>query len=188
MINPTQANSSSIVWPQYLTGAVKAIWRTARRRPAQPAFAHPVAESKAVLLTVRAFLPPAQTTVVCLAVEGTLNRYTYMSLIDMACAHYHQGRRRLLLDLRQTSQIELSGIFALYNIARLYGGQSLLDPEAGWAGLHQIAEDVTPALGTRVKLLAPSPVVVAALERASFCRFLDHYADWEAALAAFLLD
>jgi hypothetical protein len=183
MINPTQANSSSIVWPQCLTGAVKAIWRTARRRPAQPAFARPVAESKAVLLTVRAFLPPAQTTVVCLAVEGTLNRHTYMSLIDMACAHYHQGRRRLLLDLRQTTQIELSGIFALLNIARLYSDQSLLDPEAGWAGLHQIAEDVTPALGERVKLLAPSPAAASALEQASFCRFFTCYPDLDTALS-----
>jgi hypothetical protein len=53
-------------------------------------------------------------------------------LIEAANTHYSQGRRGLLLDLRQTSQIELSGLFALLNIARLYSGESLLDPEEGW--------------------------------------------------------
>jgi anti-anti-sigma regulatory factor len=103
-------------------------------------------------------------------------------LIDIASAYYHQGRRGLVLDLRQTSQIELSGLFALLSIARLYNGQPLLDPEAGWVGLHEAAEEVTPALGERVKLVAPSPVAAAALERANFCHFFTHYPDLDTAL------
>lgn len=184
-VSPTDA--SPIAWPQHLTNAVKALWRIALRPSSGAITAATVAVDKPVLLTLRASLPADRADVLCLTVEGTLSYHTYTLLIETANQHYQQGRRYLLLDLRQTTRIELSGLFALYNVARLYSNQSLLDSEAGWAGLHHLAEDVTPALGERVKLLAPSPVVIAALERASFCRFLDHYADLEAALAAFPL-
>jgi hypothetical protein len=133
---------------------------------------------------LRATLPLGQTAVVCLAVEGELNCHTYTSLIETASAHYHQGRRYLLLDLHQTTQIELSGLFALLSIARLYSGQPLLEPEAGWLALRQGTESASPALGERVKLLAPSPAAVAALEQASFCRYLTCYSDLETAITA----
>ncbi len=185
MINPLPTHALPAAWPQRLTSRIRSVWGTAPRQPAQPVSAHPVVASQPVLLTVRTFIPPAQTAVVGLAVVGELNRHTYTTLIDVATTHHHQGWRALLLDLRQTTQIELSGLFALLSIAQLYSGESLLDPEIGWAGLRQAAEAVTPALGERVKLLAPSPAVVTALEQASFCRFFEHYADLEAALAAF---
>jgi hypothetical protein len=184
MINLIPSNALPATWPQRLSSAVKTAWETTFRRPAQPVTAPPVVTGKPVLLTVQVTLPPARPDVVCLAVAGELNRHTYTTLIDMASAHYHPGRRALLLDLRQTTQIELSGLFALLSIARLYSGQPLLDPEVGWVGLHRATEEVTPALGKRVKLLAPSSAAVAALEQASFCRFFAHYPDWETALAA----
>lgn len=56
-------------------------------------------------------------SVVCLVVAGELNRQTYTSLIDLASAHYRPKRRGLLLDLRQTTQFELSGLFALHRPA-----------------------------------------------------------------------
>lgn len=184
MINLIPSHALPATWPQRLTRAVKTAWETTFRRPAQPVTAPLLAASNAILLTVRTIPQPARPDVVCLAVAGELNRQTYTSLIDLASAHYHPGRRGLLLDLRQTRRIELSGLFALLSVARLYSGQTLLDPEAGWAGLHAAVEEITPALGERVKLLAPSPAAVAALEQASFCRFFAHYPDWETALAA----
>lgn len=180
-VSPTDA--APIAWPQHLTNAVKALWRIALRPSSGAITAATVAVNKPVLLTLRASLLADRADVVWLTVEGTLSCYTYTVLIETANQHYQQGRRYLLLDLRQTTRIELSGLFALYNVARLYSNQSLLDPEAGWAGLHHLAEDVTPALGERVKLLAPSPVVVAALERANFCRFFTYYPDLDTALS-----
>jgi hypothetical protein len=186
MINPTQSAPTLLTWPRWFTSRVQAVWGTLHQ-PTQVADVPTVAESKPALLTLQASLPLGQTAVVCLAVAGKLNCHTYLYLIETAHTHYQQGRRGLLLDLCQTSQIELSGLFALLSIARLYSGQSLLEPEAGWTELRRAAETATPALGERVKLLAPSAAVMAALQGASFCRFLAHYADLEGALAAFPL-
>ncbi len=164
---------------------LKTVWLPTAKHSSPLATAGTVAESKACLLTLTASLPLGQTAVLCLAVEGKLNCHTYMSLIDTARVHYSQGQRALLLDLRQTTEIELSGLFALLSIAYLYAGQSLLDPEEGWRGLRVAAEAATPALGERLKLLTPCSRVVAALERASFCQFLECYGALEAAIAAF---
>ena len=186
MINPTQSAPTLLTWPRWLTSRVQAVWETLHQ-PTQVADVPTVADSKPALLTLQASLPLGHSAVVCLAVAGKLNCHTYLHLIETAHTHYQQGRRGLLLDLRQTTQIELSGLFALLSIARLYSGQSLLDPEAGWAGLRRAAESATPALGERVKLLAPSPVAAKALQGASFCRFLDHYPDMDTAMTTFAI-
>ena len=185
MLNPMLSKALSATWPQRLTSAIKTAWAVTFRQPAQPVIASPLTASKPVLFSVRTIPAPTRPDVACLVVEGVLNHHTYTSLIDLASTHYDQGRSGLLLDLRQTTQIELSGFFALLNIARLYSGQTLLDPEAGWAGLHAAVEEITPALGERVKLIAPSSEVATALAGTSFSQFFGHYADYETALAAF---
>ena len=88
-----------------------------------------------------------------------------------------------MLDLRQTTQIELSGLFALGNVTRLYSGLPLIDPEMGWTALRAAAESVTPTLGECIKVVAPSPAATAALASASFCRFFTCYPDMATALA-----
>ncbi len=187
MINRIQSNAAPSAWPDRLTSLVKAVWASVVHRPPQPATAYTVAENKPVLLHLRASLLPGRSDVVCLAVEGELNRHTYESLIEIASIHYHQGRRSLVLDLCQTTQLELSGLFALLSIAHLYSGQSLIDPEEGWAGLRRAAESVDSTLGERVKLVAPSPTAVAALEQASFCRFFTRYPDMDPAMTTFAI-
>lgn len=171
-------------WLHQLNNRLKTVRQQIAHRQAKAQITAPRAEYEPVSLTVRASLPLGRTDVVCLTVEGELNRHTYLSLIETACTHYHAGRRYLLLDLRQTTQIELSGLFALLYIARLYSGQPLLDPEAGWAELRRGVDNVSPALGERVKLLAPSLAAVAALERASFCRCFTRYPNLETAMSA----
>ncbi|MCL4863538.1 MAG: hypothetical protein KJZ93_29305 [Caldilineaceae bacterium] len=145
----------------------------------------PTVERSACPSTVRVTLLHGWPTGACLQVTGALDRFNYQALIENATTLYGQGRRHLLIDLRQTTRIELSGLFALLSIARLYSGQTLLDPESGLAGLRRAAETATPALGERVKLLASSPVAAAALQRAHFCQFFAHYSDLETALVAF---
>ena len=187
MINQIPSEAWPIAWWQRLTSRVKALSNVSLHPLPQPMIAPTIVASNPVLLTLRAVLPAGQTDVVCLAVVGELSCHTYESLIEIASIHYHQGRRSLVLDLRQTTQIELSGLFALLSIAHLYSGQSLIDPEAGWAGLRRAAESVGSTLGERVKLVAPSPTAVAALEQASFCRFCTRYPDMDTAMTTFAI-
>ena len=117
-------------------------------------------------------------------VTGELDRFTYEALIHTAADLYSRGRRNLILDLRQTTRVELSGLFALLSIAHLYSGKSLLDPEGGWAALHNAAEAMTPVMGQRVKLLA-TPAMMQAVRMTSFCDIFEIYTDPEIASAAF---
>jgi anti-anti-sigma regulatory factor len=137
-------------------------------------------------LTLTASTVSTQPEVLCLAIAGPLNCYTYTLLIDRVAAAYAAGQRALILDLRETTRIELSGLFALHSITRLYAGQGLLNPEGGWAVLHWSAEELTPELGQRVKLLAPAPAVAKILRIVGFDRCVESYDDLDAAVAAFM--
>jgi len=106
-------------------------------------------------------------------------------LVETARTHYLEGRRALLLDLSQTTAIDISGFFALLNIARLYSDKAMLDPDEGWQAIRGPMRESNPTLGKYVKLLAPSPHLCAAFERAGFCSFLERYPDLESAMAAF---
>jgi hypothetical protein len=124
---------------------------------------------------------------ILLQVEGPLDHTTYAALIEAAVYWRTAGQRGLLLDLRRTTHIELSGFFALHSIARFYAGEPLLDPECGWVGLRSAAEQITPAMRQHVKLVAPPPAVAAALRKTAFCSFLEIYDDMETAITAFLV-
>lgn len=124
-----------------------------------------------------------QTSV--LHVTGVLDHLSYEVFIDRAAALHRLGNRRLIIDLRQTTRIELSGLFALHSIARLYGGERLLDPEVGWMALQAATGHMTTAMQAHIKLLAPSPAVARAIQHTSFSRFLEIYTDLPAVLAAF---
>jgi hypothetical protein len=108
-----------------------------------------------------------------------LDRRTVEAFIGCAADLYDQGCSRLIVDLHEMTRIELSGVFALHNIARLFGGEALLNPEDGWAVLRRAA--VT-------KLLAPASVVARAIEQASICQALEIYPDLASAIAAFQPD
>jgi|GEM_PF-6493469 len=119
-------------------------------RTVQPAAAlpiTPVAGSSASSVHLLITPPLGPNAVTQMQVIGALDRHSYQAFIASAAALYRQGQTKLLVDLGQTTQIELSGLFALHSIARLYAGGSLLDPESGWAGLRAAAEEATPALG-----------------------------------------
>lgn len=186
MINPIASNlsptqSATLPWPQRFTTGVKTLWGAAQ--PAATTTTETTTDEKPVLLALRASPPPDRPDVLYLTVAGALGRATYAILVETAALHYQQGCRYLLLDLGQTTQIHLSGLFALCNIARLYSGLPLLDPDLGWAALHAAAESLTPTLGECIKVVAPSPVAKAALAQASFCRFFTCYPDMATALA-----
>ena len=184
MFNIAKALLMPTLLPHWAVNRLAIFAPQVQQRPPQ-AVDTPTVERPARSTTVRVTLLHGWPTGACVQVTGALDCFSYEALIEHATALYGRGRRNLLLDLRQTTQIGLSGLFALLSIARLYSGQSLLDPETGLAGLRQAAEAVTPALGERVKLLAPSPAAAAALQGARFCQVFTHYPDLATALAAF---
>lgn len=186
MINPTSSNPMPIALPQRIRTLLKTVWDRREQPSASSKSTATIVDTKPTLLTLRETPLPDRNDVVCLEVEGTLNRHTYLRLVETACTYHSLGRHALLLDLRQTTEIELSGFFALLSIARLYSGQPLLDPESGWDGLRQAMEEITPELAEWVKLVAPSPTVAKRLASSTMGQFWELYPDREHALAALL--
>lgn len=144
--------------------------------------ARPVAVSAPPALTcsVTRLVVPAPITV--LAAQGVLDRRTCAAFLARAAELYTQGCRCLLVDLRGVTRIELAGYFALHNMARLYQGEPLLDPEEGWSVLHGATAGVTGC--DRVQLLA-SPVQAVAIQQADLCRHLVVYPNLASALAIY---
>lgn len=148
--------------------------------PVQALTAH-----KACPLSVEVSIPTGQSLILVMKLIGELNRESYATLIDSAVSHYSQGRRYLLLDLQEILAIELTGLFALLNVARLFSGQDMLDVEHGWEALRVPMRTADEQHGACIKLLAPSLQAAAALDRAAFCHFFERYADLESTLATF---
>jgi hypothetical protein len=137
-------------------------------------------------LTLAVSYPPNRLHLAVLHVKGALNHETYEEFIARAAALYAYGCRQLIIDLCQTRQIELSGLFALHSIARLYGGEPLLNPTIGWTALQREAQHVTRAMHEGVKLVYPSCTVACTIRQASFCWFLQIYNDLFAAMDSFV--
>ena len=119
-----------------------------------------------------------------LQVKGVLNRCTDEAFVTSATALYRQGCRRLVVDLTTTTHLDLAGRFALYNVARLFADEGLLNPEDGWAVLHRADETVAADLGERVKLVA-LPTLAALIRQSTICRDLPIYPTLVLASAAF---
>jgi hypothetical protein len=157
-----------------------------RRRPLV------TSEAKHVCLTPKAKRAEFQTltletdsvTTAMIQVRGTLDHQTFREFIAVAETLYQDGVRRLVIDLSRVTALELSGLFALHSIAHLYAGEGRLAPEHGWATLRRLADAPPTALSRLIKLLCPSPVAAAAIERASFCHCFETHTTIDAALAA----
>ena len=116
--------------------------------------------------------------------HGPLNYRTYLDFMAAAQDLHTSGAQRLLIDLHDVTSLELSGLFALHNVARLFAGADLLDAEGGWVGLRAAAEEIHTSLGERVKLIAPSPAAEYTLRGSALGRCLDGYTDVATAVAA----
>lgn len=182
MIESSQVNPAPwFLWP---TNIAKSVYNTViKRSPAVPATQSII--RKPCPLTLVESVPPSHPHILCLSLVGELNRHSCTTLLETAITHHNRGRRALILDLAQTTVVELSGLFVLLNIARHYSGQTMLDPEGGWQALRESLHATTPTLGERVKLLAPSPQATAALDRTPFCHFLERHPDLDSAIATF---
>lgn len=116
--------------------------------------------------------------------HGPLNYRTYLDFMAAVQSVHASGAQRLLIDLHDVTSLELSGLFVLHNVARLFAGAALLDPEVGWVGLRAAAEEIPAALSDHVKLIAPSPAAEQSLRNSALGRCLDVYPDVATAVAA----
>lgn len=185
----TSVFPSTVPWPERLVNLARGLWRQVLVRPSAVTVAvtaaSPAVTQRKAQLMLRITTVDERRNVLCVALIGALNHVTHEGLIETVVAHYQQGNRRLVLDLRQIAELKLSGLFALVNIARLYSGQPLLDPEDGWLVIGQAAAECTPDLARHVKLLAPSRAAESALRSVHYGQFFERHADLSSALAAF---
>ncbi len=123
--------------------------------------------------TLDRHLPMSRATVLtCLPVPGDLGPRNYLALIAKAQAIYQRGEPVLLLDMGAVAALGASGLFALYNIARIFNGLAPQDPDTGWSALSELANDEQMQTQPRVKLLNVQPAVGQVLSSAGYSAWL----------------
>lgn len=110
----------------------------------------------------------AMTQHTTLMAAPILDRHTYECLIGDANALYVQGKRTLHIDLRQTSRIEQSGLFAIYCVHLIFQGEPLPDQEGGMALLRYVTERVYLDGTQSVRLIHVADNLLPLLQRAGF--------------------
>ena len=118
---------------------------------------------------------------------GELDASNYESLIQETQGLYNEGTRNLLLDLDGVEFISSSGLVALHSMALIMRGETLDDPEEGWAAFRAISRDMLKSgdWETHFKLLKPQPLVMKVLNTSGFSDILPVFEDEASALASF---
>jgi anti-anti-sigma regulatory factor len=118
-------------------------------------------------------------------VDGKLDSQTYQDLIVKARDLYEAGTRDVLIDLTKLTYISSAGLVALHTIALLLRGESLPDPEHGWASVKSIDRGRDAGMQKHIKLLNPQPEVNNVLEMVGFTQMFEIFIDREKAIQAF---
>lgn len=119
--------------------------------------------------------------------EGELDASNYESLIQQTQELYAAGTRDLLLDLDNLSFVSSSGLIGLHSMALIMRGETLDDPEEGWAAFRAVSRDMLKSTDqeTHFKLLKSQPIVSKVLETSGFSNIIPVFADEAAALDSF---
>ena len=125
--------------------------------------------------------------VTILRLQGELDASNYEQLISRAEALYEEGTRNLLLDLDKVDFVSSSGLIGLHSTALIMRGETLADPEEGWAAFRAVSRDMLKSKNQEVhfKLLKPQPIVRKVLNTSGFSDLMPIYEDEEAAVASF---
>ncbi len=110
-----------------------------------------------------------ETTI--LALPSKLNNKNYRQLIAYSEGMYKSGVRELLLDFEAVDELALSGMFALFAIARLYLGMGVPKTYAGWHPAYTIADEMAAGRLSSVQLLNVSSEIRTILEQNKFIPF-----------------
>jgi len=117
--------------------------------------------------------------------DGKLDSQTYQDPIVKARDLYETGARDVLIDLTELIYISSAGLVALHTIALLLLGESLPDPEDGWASVKSINRGRDTGMQKHIKLLNPQPEVNNVLEMVGFSQMFEIFSDREKAIQAF---
>jgi hypothetical protein len=117
--------------------------------------------------------------------DGQLDGQTYPELIGRAREVFEAGARDILLDLEKVSYISSAGLVALHTVALLLRGESLPDPEQGWAALKSMDRSRDGGPQQHLKLLNLRSEVVSVLDMVGFTGFFEAFTDLKKAVQAF---
>jgi anti-anti-sigma regulatory factor len=81
--------------------------------------------------------------------------------------------------------ISSAGLVALHTIALMLRGESVPDPQQGWAALKSMDRTRDGGLQENIKLLNPRPEVKSVLEMVGFTGFFEIFSDLREAVQAF---
>lgn len=119
------------------------------------------------------------------ALEGKLDGQTYQNLIEKVRELYDAGTRNVLVDMAGLSYISSAGLVSLHTIALLLRGESLPDPEHGWASVKSMDRGRDTGIQEHIKLLNPRPEVTSVLEMVGFSQMFEAFDNREKAIQAF---
>ncbi len=125
--------------------------------------------------------------VTVLRLQGELDASNYESVIAQTEELYADGTRDLLLDLQNVDFVSSSGLIGLHTMALIMRGETLADPEEGWAAFRAVSRDMirTSDQETHFKLLKPQPLVRKVLDTSGFSDFMPVFEDEQTAVASF---
>ena len=105
-----------------------------------------------ISITVRQVAEPTEAVIV--TVCGNIDNRCYRLFMERCEQLRAAGSDRLILDLRQMSQVKLSFLYALHCLAKIFRDEAYPGPEYGLPGMSRLAkENLAAGLHPRVKLL-----------------------------------
>jgi anti-anti-sigma regulatory factor len=123
--------------------------------------------------------------VAVLALAGQLDGQNFNEVIAKARELYQSGAKDILLDLSDLTFISSAGLVALHTIALMLRGESLPDPEQGWAALKSMDRSRDVGIQQHLKLLNPRPEIVGVLDMVGFSQFFQAFTDLQQAVQSF---
>lgn len=123
--------------------------------------------------------------VTVMRLEGQLDGQNFQELIDKARDVYDTGARDFLLDMDALTYISSAGLVALHTIALMLRGETVPDPQQGWAALKSMDRSRDGGMQEHVKILNPHPEVKSVLEMVGFTSFFEVFGDLREAVQAF---
>jgi len=123
--------------------------------------------------------------VAVIRLEGQMDGQNFHELISKARELYEAGARDMLLDLGGLTYISSAGLVALHAVALLLRGDSLPDPEQGWAALRSMDRARDAGRQEHVKLLNPRPEITSVLDMVGFSAFFETFTDLDKAVQSF---
>ena len=123
--------------------------------------------------------------VTVMRLEGQLDGQNFEELIRKAREVYNAGARDILLDMDALTYISSAGLVALHTIALMLRGESVPDPQQGWAALKSMDRTRDGGVQENIKLLNPRPEVKSVLDMVGFTGFFEVFSDLREAVQAF---